>query len=432
MKLSQWHPTTASERCIPKGRQLEAAIAPGGSPLGQRLRLWEIDKSMHCSILGTCLRLGDLRAIARRARYRLDPKASSYQVHSWFVDMVALPNELSKRVDKLLEKRYYAAACKIRGAGSEAELAQRWREVHAEGQIAGAYWAAMSHPLCSQGLRWRLFGEIHMLSHLVGASRRADLCRLHELELANAAQHDKHEQLRDDHLALVKEYERIKAALESRDRELTRLERLLVDAEQRLAALESGTLARDYEARARALEQRLGEAEVLREAAESSAAELRARVHEAMASEGHARQQAAELARENQVLERALMRGTRGALGAEPPACAHLGGKRIMYLGGRASLVPHYRDLIERHGGEFFHHDGGLEESLDGVTRALSSVDIVVCPMDCISHAACLLAKKACRHLAKSFVPLRNASLSSLASAVLNPGESTLAKARSC
>lgn len=50
--------------------------------LGQRRRIWEIDTSMYCSILGTRLTMSDLYVIARRARCRLDPAASAYRVHS--------------------------------------------------------------------------------------------------------------------------------------------------------------------------------------------------------------------------------------------------------------------------------------------------------------------------------------------------------------
>ncbi|HTU63009.1 MAG TPA: DUF2325 domain-containing protein [Polyangiales bacterium] len=93
-----------------------------------------------------------------------------------------------------------------------------------------------------------------------------------------------------------------------------------------------------------------------------------------------------------------------------------------MYVGGRTHLVPYYRALIEDRGGKFLHHDGGLEQSLEAVTRVLCNVDVVICPVDCVSHAACLLAKQACRNLAKPFVPLRSAGLSSLARAVQGMG----------
>ena len=37
----------------------------------------------------------------------------------------------------------------------------------------------------------------------------------------------------------------------------------------------------------------------------------------------------------------------------------------------------------------------------------------MLCPVDCVSHGACLRAKRFCKRAAKPFVPLRSAGLSS-------------------
>lgn len=168
-----------------------------------RRRVWQLDAGRHCSVLGTCLSLKDLHVIARRAHYRIDPGTSAYMLHSWFVDMVVYPNELSKLVDKELEKQHGKAAHFVRGARTEQEIEARWKDVTARGQIAGAYWGGMSHPLSSEDLQWKLFGEIHMLSHLVGSSRRSDLARVHDLEVTCAGLDGKLAQLKHDHRAVL-------------------------------------------------------------------------------------------------------------------------------------------------------------------------------------------------------------------------------------
>jgi len=50
--------------------------------------------------------------------------------------------------------------------------------------------------------------------------------------------------------------------------------------------------------------------------------------------------------------------------------------------------------VVERAGGQFVHHDGGLEDGESRLWRALGSADVVICPVDCVSHNACLLAKQ--------------------------------------
>ncbi|HEU5075481.1 MAG TPA: hypothetical protein VFU02_14920, partial [Polyangiaceae bacterium] len=81
----------------------------------------------HCSVLGTCLSLSELQAIARRARHRLPPGVCAYEVHVHFVKALATHNSLSKLVDKALEKRYASRARALLRAQNEQELEALWK-----------------------------------------------------------------------------------------------------------------------------------------------------------------------------------------------------------------------------------------------------------------------------------------------------------------
>jgi hypothetical protein len=56
-----------------------------------------------------------------------------------------------------------------------------------QGNIPGAYWAALTHPATTQDIVTRIFAGVHMLSHVVGTANRADIRRLQQLEAGNAA-----------------------------------------------------------------------------------------------------------------------------------------------------------------------------------------------------------------------------------------------------
>jgi hypothetical protein len=401
------------------GAKSNNPIAIGALSAGQRRRIWQIEASMHCSVLGTCLSLSDLYAIARRARLDLDAGKSAYDIHSAFVDVVAFPNDVSKLVDKELEKRHLLAARKILAAKTEEEIEARWKEVTARGEIASAYWGAISHPLCTNALQWRLFGEVHMLSHLVGAARRSDVARVHELEVTCATLDGKLAETKHDYRAVLRDRKRLEDELTTKRRELDWCERRLQNAHDRIAILESETRAGERETYVAELERRLRDAETRTSAAVSSLSNTRTLLEEARSAQALADEHANELSEENEALELELATTMVCPLASNDEETsdrvAGLLGKRILCVGGRSNLVQHYRALVERRGGEFLHHDGGLEESLDGVTRALTTVDAVFCPVDCVSHAACLKVKKACKHLAKQFIPLRSSGLSSFA-----------------
>lgn len=96
-----------------------------------------------------------------------------------------------------------------------------------------------------------------------------------------------------------------------------------------------------------------------------------------------------------------------------------LDGRSFLYVGGRDCQVAHLREIASRHGAELIHHDGGLREAVSRIDTVLPSVDCVFCPIDCISHDACLRVKTGCKKFGKTFIPLRNGSKSSLERALL-------------
>ncbi len=88
--------------------------------------------------------------------------------------------------------------------------------------------------------------------------------------------------------------------------------------------------------------------------------------------------------------------------------------RSFLYVGGRDCQVAHLRQIASDFGLDLVHHDGGLREAVSRIDTVLPSVDCVFCPIDCISHDACLRVKTGCKKHGKTFVPLRNGSKSSL------------------
>ncbi len=88
--------------------------------------------------------------------------------------------------------------------------------------------------------------------------------------------------------------------------------------------------------------------------------------------------------------------------------------RSFLYVGGRDCQVAHLREIASNFGAELIHHDGGLREAVSRIDTVLPSVDCVFCPIDCISHDACLRVKTGCKKFGVAFVPLRNGSKSSL------------------
>ncbi len=387
----------------------------------KRLRLWEIPSNMHCTILGTCLSHQELIKIGRRAGIVPEKHATDYEVHAWFVQRASEPARLARVIHKRLDRKYRPAIDACLPAQGEADLDAFWSLSLAKADIPGPYWALMTHPLTTETLRARAFGDVHMLSHRIGFANRDILRRLRTAEVERGRLSD---QLADTRRHMAAEHRRTSErhakdtqTLVHRLREAEMGEAALAAAEARLREFERGEIYHTLRSEKTTLEADLEDARHVCgkqsrkcEALERELSQLR-QAHE----EATDRLQVigAECAALETMVQAGIRNGTDRA-GADA-RIIDLRGCRIAYVGGRGGTVGHIRALIENSNGLFSHHDGGIEDSVAQLDRVLNQADVVLCPIDCVSHGACLKAKKFCKRAAKTFVPLRSASLSSLA-----------------
>jgi hypothetical protein len=105
-----------------------------------------------------------------------------------------------------------------------------------------------------------------------------------------------------------------------------------------------------------------------------------------------------------------------------------LDGRSFLYVGGRDCQVAHLREIASSFGAELIHHDGGLREAVSRIDTVLPSVDCVFCPINCISHDACVRVKTGCKKFGKAFIPLRSGSKSSLERALNTMNERDTAR----
>jgi hypothetical protein len=150
--------------------------------------------------------------------------------------------------------------------------------------------------------------------------------------------------------------------------------------------------------------------------AENAAAAARAEAHWLRQELEHLRRHAALLGRELAAAEIQLLED--GAATAESEQTQSLHGRRVLYVVGRPSSMPAIRAWVQRHGGEFQRHDGGLENRKGLLESALAWAALVLFPVDCIDHDAVARLKRLCTKQGTPYIPLRNASVASFAAAI--------------
>ena len=391
-------------------------------PTGRRRKLWEIRHDLHCAILGTCLSYAELEKVGRKAGFVLTEEATEYDVHTCLVKHSAEPGTLSRLLHKLLDRKYRSAIDACRSVNEEADLEAIWTRALRDGDIPSTYWTLVSHPLATDKLLIRTFGDVHMLSHIAGAANRADIRRLKEVQAENrslskqlaglrrrlAAQQDEHQQAAENHAQDLQAMARRLRAAETAETRIATLE-------ARLADYESGDAHRRLQSENASLKAESEDARLACERERRRSADLKRELGQVRQAREESADQVRQLRAECEALEAVVASGNhREAVRSAPDMPAlDLDGRHIAYVGGLTGSVGKFRTLTENLNGRFSHHDGGLERNSTGLSRILGQADVVLCPVDCVSHGACLRAKRFCKQTAKTFVPLRSAGLSS-------------------
>ena len=374
--------------------------------VNRRARIWDLNSHLHCSIIGTCLSAGELRRLLAKLNIAGIETADEHELHMLGVLLADRPDQGAKMLQKALDRRHEVTLHRFAKAKGDLAVAALWQQTIEGGDIPGGYWAVLTHPDSSDKLVQKAFGDIHMLSHLMGATNCADLQRMRQLEDENAALVGK----------LERQQKQLRDGFVERDEKLFRLTHALaekIQSESDHAPGDDAGEATLFKATIADLNRRL--------ARETSRLERLEQRQKAFEDTENARRRVEEerdaLRAELEIIESQIGSALPG-IAANPAAVLDLAGATILYVGGRANQVPQLRALVERSGGQLIHHDGGIEHAAALLPGLVGRSDVTVFPVDCVSHNAMTSAKRACQQSSKPYVALRTSSLACLLSSL--------------
>lgn len=386
--------------------------AAGHAPrrTSRRRKLWELPHKYHCPVVGVCFGVDELRGLmARNLPFPRD--TGDFVLHTTAVGACESRTQLAEALHKQLEKRFQLVIRTFATAKDAETLGSLWKNaVRSGSDLPGALWASWTHPACDAQLEQDIYADIHMIQHQLGTGTRADLATLKTLQADNihlrrqlAAAQRENESLRAEKARetqrLGQRVAELRIDLASRETHLAELNAQLTQLRSSLPDLKDRqALARrasDAEARACALTAQAGK--MGREIDN-----LRGRLHTQNAQ--------------------ASLAATKAPAGCSAAtvhaqadgASASLSGKRVLCVGGRSGAIDSYRQVIEKRGGEFLHHDGGLEESLHRIDGVLAAADLVICQAGCISHNAYWRVKEQCKRTGKPCIYMKIGGASGL------------------
>lgn len=371
----------------------------------RRRRLWDLPSQCHCPVVGVCFPLVALRQLVNKA---LGGKAMAddYEVHVGAVAECTQRNRLSEVLQKDLESRYASTIQAFRIAKDTKAVADLWAAAVRKGDVSGAFWATLTHARCDDILQEVVLRDMHMLQHQAGAAVRIDVARVNDLikengilgrELGKAQERctrviaDKSAEIEHLSAQLVQQ----RAITIGKD---SRIAFLTQDLEQLKASLP------DFESTSR-LRKKNEQLTTRQAELETQNTQLRQQLSDA--------QRSLSLRDKEDVTAQEMERQPLTV--REVPITFHLREKTVLCVGGRNGNVANYRDVIEKAGGNFAHHDGGLEDNQGALDSVLAAADLVICQTGCISHNAYWRVKDFCKRTGKQCVFVENPSTSSLA-----------------
>lgn len=373
--------------------------APASS---RRRRLWELEQRCYCSLVGVCFEVDELRRMLVRSM-DLPKGVSDYEVHVTAVHLCEKRSPFSELLQRELERRYALILKRFRMAKTPEHVLALWHESLQGPEVRGALWAAWSHPQCDDMVSQLVYADIHMLQHQLGCVQRREQGYVQKLEQENlrlatelAAIQQRMTAFRVEKIAQIDD---LRQQLQQRNEDLQRvqaeMERLTVVAEQtahpaRLLHELASVQQRMLQTEARLREQAIVKAELT--------------------------VQLDEMRRENARLEQTIGRllaqdHSRTGVDASALDC-NLSGRCVLCVGGRTGTIDIYRGMVERMGGKFVHHDGGVEESFHRLESSIACADAVICQAGCVNHNAYWLVKDLCKKSGKPCVYTRKPSVS--------------------
>lgn len=397
----------------------------------RRKKLWELPVETYCTLLGTCFtmrRLRQLVAKKHKQKYKNNNgsmqdlnRYSDYDLHVDSCHFSRTKNPLSIELQKDMDTRYAQEVSHCKKHVGEDELMETWRQALATGEVAGYIWALLTHPYNTAALTDQICKDMHMLQHYIEPSARVEKDKNSEkwqaLEQENHALAQTLADAQRRSTANVRKHQRTTEKLRTEMMKLrgqamqkdSLIAFLQEDVERLMNDSESGTsVQRKLEkalVRERALEQRIKTYKRTMQNAEKRIKKLE------FSMQNHALLQEASQKENQQSGAYALASNSNGDV-EHPMFFAPK--SKVLCVGGKSKKIPEYKNILERTGADFLHHDGGLENNQAQLDAALAASDVVICQTGCISHNAYWRVKNHCKRTGKQCIYVDNPSTSSL------------------
>ncbi|ABI58990.1 DUF2325 domain-containing protein [Nitrosomonas eutropha] len=387
------------------------------TPPVKRMKLWELDRTHHCPVIGLCLPPSDLECFARHFHFNA-PTNNAHALHVEAVCCATSRNAVSETIHKRLDRLHRSYIKQFEAAKTDNEVLTLWRTHFSNGKVAGPLWAALTHKRISSETREEIHDTVHMHMHEAVAKLSAMQNRVSQTEQTLKELTEQLELTKGKHAQTEL---RLRQRLEQATVEIRQLQQSRREDDtlrQRLKMLESGYTMISMGQRLMLLTTENEQLQIK----VAQADELKRSLKKACHNLTELYRERDTLHTERDTLENLLLAFSathtmdkESADIVDAPTASY---DCILCVGGRSAQLPHYRVLARQFGFKLSHHDGGQEDALSRLPEMVYGATAVICPTDCVSHAAYYQIKRLCRLGRKPCLLFKGTGISSFATAL--------------
>jgi hypothetical protein len=390
-----------------------ATLGIDTAPLKKQWSYWEVDSFFRCPLFGTCLTLTEQKQLIKKSGITVKTK-TDYDIHEILVASSESESRLSRRINRLLNRKYSQDVASATGFNDDQFMAY-FKAAFFSDDYAGPLWAAASHPALTTATKREIFGMIHMAMHW-NSEQRVKMRRAqtrHQNELKNlrnrlSQAHSTRRQLSKENQRLMQANAKFKAAIDI-------LEKAQQASQPAPAETNDEALITTIKEENRTLSMML----------DKTSRQLKSLQERLKGLDRQNAQLSSDITQERMLNQRyreeakAIMVKFTGLKRCNSDCPAYdLCKKRVLLVGGITRMASLYRDLIESSGGLFDYHDGYLKKGARQLETCLKRADVVLCPVNCNSHAACSVVKNVAKKHQKTVHMLHNSSLNAISQAI--------------
>ncbi len=362
-----------------------------------RKNIWEINKDFFCPIAGFCLSYPEQKEVIKKLINKDKYKVNQRIMHNLIISAISVKSPFAKFIHKFLDRKFKNEISYILSFNKD-EYMNNIQQFLTPEYFGAFIWTLAIHTDLTSVEEDFVLGRIHNYSHEMYFELYKISRQIENLSAQNTQ--------------LAQKYRNVRSAQKSTELELQKKEQELNEAKYQIRKIEDkANLLHEMEEHLADLKMKIQKLEDESKAKDNEIFFLKSENKKLKKKQDAQLTDFLKIEHEFDNLLVSLKSHNEKCQDCDRINLCNL---RVLIVGGISKIESHYRKLIQELGGDFYYHHGNCAQNKSILSNLINKADVVFCPVDVNSHAACLQVKKECKKKGIDYYMLRKSSVSTI------------------